>query len=598
MKKTKNTVSGMRPCNPSNPRQSLGRFLMTLMVMLSAIPMHALEWEDPVTHLVYSYYGSWSTTASVEKSPDFTGTVLEIPNTVTVEGNEMDVTDISVGAFEGNSLITTLKLNDNLSYIGSYAFSGCTSLAVVECTPGCQLNYAPVDAFENTPFLNAQTGVFVINNTALGWIGGIPADGVIAFAEGIKAIGNEAFAGKTELKEVRFPESLKRIGSGSFYGCTGLTGVVIPKNVIDMDGSSFAATSVSAFEVDPANTELKVAEDGSGAIITTDGTFFVAYPPMNIQTVYTVPQGVTSIYSCAFMDNDKLQRLVLPEGVENVYGDAIKGTALQYLDIPSTINFIVSGAIANNENLVTLIYRNTMPIGSYGSPFSTYSFDPAGSGTWKNGTLYVPEGSMANFTPKKEWSENFSGGVKEAALFNMPAVWATVSSRQALDLSTVGEDFEVYAATAYADNKVGVTRLTGIVPGNTGLLVKNVKGVAGSNCAILPSAETGMAPAANLLVAVTDAKAVDASTGNFYVLKDNMFHKMGTGTMPAFKAYLDLTGKVSGKSVDITFENVTGINHAVSEENAEDVWHTLNGVRIKRPATKGIYIKNGKKVVF
>ena len=43
-------------------------------------------------------------------------------------------------------------------------------------------------------------------------------------------------------------------------------------------------------------------------------------------------------------------------------------------------------------------------------------------------------------------------------------------------------------------------------------------------------------------------------------------------------------------------DDVTGI-HAIDEIQSDDVWYNLNGQRIDAPAKKGLYIKNGKKVI-
>ena len=81
------------------------------------------------------------------------------------------------------------------------------------------------------------------------------------------------------------------------------------------------------------------------------------------------------------------------------------------------------------------------------------------------------------------------------------------------------------------------------------------------------------------------------------------------------KAYLNLTGReysasgTSSKTYSVTFPDIedeledviTDINSPIVEKNiydgVQDVYYTLDGVRVKTPLAKGIYIKNGKKVV-
>ena len=56
------------------------------------------------------------------------------------------------------------------------------------------------------------------------------------------------------------------------------------------------------------------------------------------------------------------------------------------------------------------------------------------------------------------------------------------------------------------------------------------------------------------------------------------------------KPYITTTMKVG---------DTTGINSIINGEvKGEDVWYNLNGQRIAQPTKKGLYIHNGKKVIF
>ena len=47
-----------------------------------------------------------------------------------------------------------------------------------------------------------------------------------------------------------------------------------------------------------------------------------------------------------------------------------------------------------------------------------------------------------------------------------------------------------------------------------------------------------------------------------------------------------------------TFKESSSLENITTDrvENADDVWYTISGQRIKRPTEHGIYIHNGKKV--
>ena len=80
-----------------------------------------------------------------------------------------------------------------------------------------------------------------------------------------------------------------------------------------------------------------------------------------------------------------------------------------------------------------------------------------------------------------------------------------------------------------------------------------------------------------------------------------------TWTINPFNGYVDLSGSAAApESVTFTFENVGGGTTAIRSINAENAgnakaegWYTLNGVKLQgAPVEKGVYIKNGKKIVI
>jgi len=75
------------------------------------------------------------------------------------------------------------------------------------------------------------------------------------------------------------------------------------------------------------------------------------------------------------------------------------------------------------------------------------------------------------------------------------------------------------------------------------------------------------------------------------------FYPVSTGLMiPAHKAYLTATGSMA-RSLSIDGE-VTGILNVDSYVNAIPAeYYSIHGIKVVRP-TKGIYIRNGKKVVI
>jgi hypothetical protein len=84
------------------------------------------------------------------------------------------------------------------------------------------------------------------------------------------------------------------------------------------------------------------------------------------------------------------------------------------------------------------------------------------------------------------------------------------------------------------------------------------------------------------------------------------FHRITTsGTCKANRAYIMINdggapsiGTEDAKELTITFpEETTGITAHEVQDAQNDVWYTLQGIQVRQPS-KGIFIKNGKKVVI
>ena len=102
------------------------------------------------------------------------------------------------------------------------------------------------------------------------------------------------------------------------------------------------------------------------------------------------------------------------------------------------------------------------------------------------------------------------------------------------------------------------------------------------------------------MTADTNINATEGSNTNF-ILVNQTFNKLtGAGTLANGKAYLQLpTAAARAKSLGITTEgDVTGIINIDLDEEGDSMIYDLNGRRISENATKGIYVKNGKKVII
>lgn len=109
-------------------------------------------------------------------------------------------------------------------------------------------------------------------------------------------IGERAFE-FCEITRVTIPESVTYIGDWAFSSCKGLTRVSIPSGVIEIADNAFCeCKSLVEISVDADNPNYSSID---GVLFNKDKTTLFIYP-MSKSLVYTVPESVTDIKSCAF----------------------------------------------------------------------------------------------------------------------------------------------------------------------------------------------------------------------------------------------------------------------------------------------------------
>ncbi len=174
-----------------------------------------------------------------------------------------------------------------------------------------------------------------------------------------------------------------------------------------------------------------------------------------------------------------------------------------------------------------------------------------------------------------------------------------ISTFSAPFATIIPENAKAFYVSAAGETAM-LTRIDGIIPANTGVILTSTTGTA--NAALLSSSEENMPISGNLLVANPTARNFAGET-NTYVLggKNGViaFYKATTAstTLGANKAYLEIPGGTA-PALLMTFGNgeATGIEGVEGAPAAQEgAIFDLSGRRVLNP-TKGLYIIGGKKV--
>ena len=170
-------------------------------------------------------------------------------------------------------------------------------------------------------------------------------------------------------------------------------------------------------------------------------------------------------------------------------------------------------------------------------------------------------------------------------------------------------DIELCTITAIEDGKAVLSENFDAMKANTPFLLKNTT-TEEKTILLIPCTEPNLA-----VTVAKEFKGTEGAcefsealmaTGDFYVCNGKEFIKVrGAGTLAANKAYLFVEGNNTPASIPFRRsiggegEGTTSIDASlVNSEEVNSVWYDLNGRRLQgKPSQKGIYIKNGKKIV-
>ena len=142
----------------------------------------------------------------------------------------------------------------------------------------------------------------------------------VVVPEGVISIDFGAFQFCENLKSISLPNSLLRFADCVFTGCSSLTNITIPAGLEDIYNGTFeACANLTSFQVDENNTTFSSLD---GVLFDKDVTRLFKYPNNKSGSYYTIPNGVTDIFSYAFKECAHLEHLFIPASVTKISDSA------------------------------------------------------------------------------------------------------------------------------------------------------------------------------------------------------------------------------------------------------------------------------------
>ena len=211
------------------------------------------------------------------------------------------ITSIGSSAFSDCSKLTSIEIPNSVTSIGDYAFSGCSGLTSIEI-PNSVTTIDQYTFYE----CSSLTSVTIPNS--------------------VTTIGDQAFYDCSSLKSIEIPDSVESIGSFSFVGCNNLTTFEIGTN-----NSNFSSSNDKLILFNKYKTELIAYPSATGDITTIPDSDSVttiksgAFEDCSGLTSLTIPDSVITIEYRAIPDCINLKTVIIGSGVKNIYNNVFEG---------------------------------------------------------------------------------------------------------------------------------------------------------------------------------------------------------------------------------------------------------------------------------
>ena len=329
---------------------------------------------------------------------------IAVPETITVEGVDYTVTELSEKAFD-EADITSLALPSSIKKLGYWSISFCTELkkvnvpaSVEEIAEGTFRFCTGITDFTfeegNNHFIMESDMLMTADKKRLihlFYAEDKDATLNVTLPSTITAIDEYALACRS-VKEIKLHEGVEKIGQYAFSFAL-LSSIEIPASVTFL-GEAFVSwiPGLKKITVAESNTCCKFVND---ALYNADMTLFYMVLPGNNKI--EIAETVTRIGDAAIQSTE-LETLVIPDNVREIGIQAIiDNPKLKTVVIGSGVEEIGIMALDENKSLEAIYLRRETPAEIQEDLFEDEYYDKV--------TLYVPTGTKEAYAIAPYWGK-------------------------------------------------------------------------------------------------------------------------------------------------------------------------------------------------
>jgi len=290
-------------------------------------------------------------------------------------------------------------------------------------------------------------------------------------------------------------------------------------------------------------------------------------------------------------DNDK------SDDATETFNVAAKPT-VSYTDGDNTVSLSLTDATSTNTADSKLYY-------------TTDGSEPTISSTelTEAGTINITEGmttiKVLALDADGNYSEIVTQGVAYAYYLTASKEWTTYYSPKTFTVPTGQNGLKAYtvaSVTAPTNGESGTIELSEpqqVIAKNTPMLIYNEYAGTTDKYRVYTTTDQTISGTASVFKGADTDFAIPNDGKLRYVLVDGVFLRTTSGTLPAYRCYLEFSSTPAAArrfSINVG-DNTTAIETVgIATLEGEGQYYDLQGRRVTQPQ-KGIFIKNGKKVV-
>ena len=517
-------------------------------------------------------------------------------NLATIDWNGYNPKRLNNCAFWDCDKITWSQIPQSVEELGHNCFYICDALTSVDLS---RIKKMDTGVFWGTPLTSVEWPAAVTEIPArtfwtcgqLTTIKGIP--GQPGAWDNITKIGENAFNQCTALTTIKLPAELKTIDAQAFRTCINLATVDYGTKVETIGDGAFWYTralkkfffkgSVKTLGADAFResglTCVHLKGDmtiGKEAFMNCASLKYVEFPATSSAT-----QPLTYVAEGMFAGCTSLPFITLPSTVTEIKANAFNGcSSLKYVNILA----------ASPATLGANVFPTTAGVYVKPSKLSAYQANAA----WN---VYSPKDTYEQTLATKYASFDHDFPVSFVAKNGHEALEAYVgpSTYRVTQPTKVQKILKMIKVTSTAANE-GVLLKGEVGRTYTYQIAETDPGLYTGNRVI------GVREDTTLVQTESDGKS------NWVLQSDYKLHLVSNGTIKSGRAYVHETNdgdtNFGAKGIYLSFalneeNNTTGIDSVENKKaDEENVYYTLSGVRVINPTEKGVYIKNGKKVII